>query len=122
MAKILRFDLVSVAILGAALYALLGFIAFTCAGLGDHSLVVPLGLLLPAAHADFTITLTVNSSWVGDAAALAFCLVGFAATGAISCVFLAGLYNLTSRFWTGLKAITAETPQPSPVEKLHAVI
>jgi len=106
MRKILRFHVLSFSGLFAVLYAIGGlFFAFRSVSQHTDKILCPLGLVLPFLQYTINLTLPSSVSWLWAVIASLTCVACYFITGGISGAVVAVAYNLTSRFWGGIKAL-----------------
>lgn len=106
MRKILRFHVLSFSGLFAVLYAVEGlFIALRSVYQHADKILCPLGLVLPFLQYTVNLTLPSSTSWLWMVIASLACVVCYLVTGGISGAVVAVAYNLTSRFWGGIKGL-----------------
>jgi hypothetical protein len=113
--KILRLDFLSVSKFFAVLYAVAGLCqASKSVFAGDESVYCPVGILLPIFHAtaDLAVKLPQPASWLTPFVVL-ISAAAYTLTGICSAVTVVVLYNISSEFWSGLRA-QVEEDESSP--------
>lgn len=108
MRKILRLHVASIAVPSAILYAIVGFF-FALAAIFQHveSPTIPLGLVLPYVYLTINLhPLLLSTSFLWMVVVTLISTVCYGVTGAISGATVAIAYNLTSRFWRGIKGLS----------------
>lgn len=110
MRKILRLDFISVVKFFAVLYAVAGLCqASKSVFVGDQSVYCPIGIQLPIFHAtaDLAVKLPQPASWLTPFVVL-ISAAAYTLTGICSAVTVVVLYNISSEFWSGLRAQVEE--------------
>lgn len=111
--EITKLDVPSVARRSAALYALVGFSFSVLALVQTNRLYCPLGIVLPYVHLNINLDLPIGTSVPVNFLLVLLATACYAITGALSACAVVVAYNVTSKYWGGIKGICKVEPSSS---------